>query len=176
VLLRKHLKLDNAGLVVQSVSEKSPAAAAGIEADDVLISLNDIQLQTRDQLVQAVAELENQTVRLQLIRNGERREVSVTPRKMRVPEGSTAAAVSVAGMPSFPNGPIPGLDGEFGQVFPGVIIDEQFPADPEAIKRLLKRFGSEVRGEARRAEATRAAAGRTAVAAGRAACGEKRFR
>ncbi|MEY2724202.1 MAG: hypothetical protein RLZZ458_69, partial [Planctomycetota bacterium] len=111
-----------------------------------------IQLQTRDQLVQAVAELENQTVRLQLIRNGERCEVSVTPRKMRVPEGSTAAAVSVAGMPSFPNGPIPGLDGEFGQVFPGVIIDEQFPADPEAIKRLLKRFGSEVRGEARRAD------------------------
>lgn len=149
VLLRKHLKLNDAGLVVQSVSDKSPAAEAGIEVDDVLLSLNDVRLQTRDQLVQSVTELENQPVKLQIIRSGEPREVTITPRKMRVPQ--PAAANVESGDTAVQGFAIPGMNQQFSQVFPGVIIDEQFPANPEAMQRLLKKFGSQAQMEARRA-------------------------
>lgn len=139
-LLRKHLKLDKAGLVVLSVTEKSPAAEAKIEPDDVLISLNDRQLQTIEQLMEVVSGLEGQPARLQIIRNGSPMELSVTPRRMPVPE---LPPVALNG--DFGEGGIirlPGFDQRLNRIFPGVIIDEQFPADQAAMERMLKKLGS----------------------------------
>ncbi|MEY3459644.1 MAG: hypothetical protein RL215_2801, partial [Planctomycetota bacterium] len=137
LLLRRHLKLDTAGLVVQSVSENSPAAEAGVEPDDVLLSINDQQLRTREQLVEAIAGLQGQAVRLQIIRNGDPLELTVTPRKMPVPAPVISAddAQKLLEEGAIPN--IPGT--KLRRFFPGVIIDEQFPTDQEAMESLLKK-------------------------------------
>lgn len=148
-LLRKHLKLDNAGLVVLSVSENSPAAEAQLESDDVLISLNDRQLQTIAQLMDVVAGLEGMTSRLQIIRSGTPMELTVTPRKMPVPVVPPAAANVNAGALEMMRPP--GLNQQLNRMFPGVIIDEQFPADPQAMERMLKKLSTLARDEARRA-------------------------
>jgi hypothetical protein len=148
-LLRKHLKLDNTGLVVLSVSENSPAAEAQLEPDDVLISLNDRQLQTIAQLMEVVAGLEGTPSRLQIIRSGAPMEMTVTPRKMPVPEVPPAgAALNPGDLESLP---LPGLNQKLNRMFPGVIIDEQFPADPQAMERMLKKLSTLARDEARRA-------------------------
>lgn len=165
-LLRKHLKLDDAGLVVYSVSEKSPAAEAGLEVHDVLLSINEVRLQTREQFVQAVKELENQSVKLQIIRSGEPRELTITPRKMLVHEAVAGSVESGNVVRGFAIGDRqPG----FPDVFPGVIIDEQFPDSPQAMQRLLKKFGSQAQQQSRRAAA--AAAGAAAGAAADAGAG-----
>jgi C-terminal processing protease CtpA/Prc len=137
LLLRRHLKLDAAGLVVQSVSESSPAADAGVEPDDVLVSINDQQLQTREQLVEAIAGLEGQAVRLQIIRNGDPLQLTVTPRKMPVPDPVISAADDQKLLEEGAFPAIPGI--KLRRFFPGVIIDEQFPTDQEAMESLLKK-------------------------------------
>lgn len=146
-LLRKHLKLDNAGLVVVAVSENSPAADAKIEPDDVLVSLNDRQLQTIEQLMEAVSTLDGQPARLQIIRSGSPLELTVTPRKMTVPDLAPATEESAATAPGVPR--LPGRNQRLNRLFPGVIIDEQFPADPAAVERMLKKLSSLVREESR---------------------------
>lgn len=147
-ILRKHLKLDNAGLVVLSVSDKSPAADAGIEPDDVLVSLNDRQLQTIEQLMDVVSTLEGQPARLQIIRSGSSMEVTVTPRKMMVSELTPATGEGAATALDVP--PLPGRSQRLNRLFPGIIIDEQFPADPAAMERMLKKLSSLAREEALR--------------------------
>ncbi|MFM7036307.1 MAG: PDZ domain-containing protein [Planctomycetaceae bacterium] len=148
-LLRKHLKLNNSGLVVLSVSENSPAAEALLEPDDVLISLNDRQLSTIPQLMEVVAGLEGKPSRLQIIRSGTPMEISVTPRKIPVPEVLPAAKGLNPG--DLENMRLPGLNQQLNRMFPGVIIDEQFPADPQAMERMLKKLSTLARDEARRA-------------------------
>ncbi len=148
LLLRKHLKLDNVGLVVLSVGDKSPAADAKIEPDDILVSLNDRQLQTIEQLMEVVSSLEGQTARLQIIRSGSPMEITITPRKMAVPEPAADAVSESRGETGFPG--LQGRSQRLNRLFPGIIIDEQFPADPEAMERMLKKLGSLAREEARR--------------------------
>jgi membrane-associated protease RseP (regulator of RpoE activity) len=144
-LLRKHLKLDNAGLVVLAVSDNSPAADAKIEPDDVLVSLNERQLQTIEQLMEVVSTLDGQPARLQIIRSGSPLEITVTPRKMTVPDLAPATEESDATALDAPR--LPGRNQRFNRLFPGVIIDEQFPADPAAMERMLKKLSSLVREE-----------------------------
>jgi membrane-associated protease RseP (regulator of RpoE activity) len=144
-LLRKHLKLDNAGLVVLAVSDNSPAADAKIEPDDVLVSLNERQLQTIEQLMEVVSTLDGQPARLQIIRSGSPLEITVTPRKMTVPDLAPATEESDATALNAPR--LPGRNQRFNRLFPGVIIDEQFPADPAAMERMLKKLSSLVREE-----------------------------
>jgi membrane-associated protease RseP (regulator of RpoE activity) len=139
------LKLDNAGLVVLAVSDNSPAADAKIEPDDVLVSLNERQLQTIEQLMEVVSTLDGQPARLQIIRSGSPLEITVTPRKMTVPDLAPATEESDATALNAPR--LPGRNQRFNRLFPGVIIDEQFPADPAAMERMLKKLSSLVREE-----------------------------
>jgi len=144
-LLRKHLKLDNAGLVVLSVSDNSPAADARIEPDDVLVSLNDRQLQTIEQLMEVVSTLDGQSTRLQIIRSGSPMEITVTPRKMAVPSLAPATVEGDSTALDVPR--LPGRNPRLNRLFPGIIIDEQFPADPAAMERMLKTLNSLAREE-----------------------------
>ncbi|MFM7056154.1 MAG: PDZ domain-containing protein [Planctomycetota bacterium] len=148
LLLRKHLKLDNVGLVVLSVGDQSPAAEAKVEPDDILVSLNDRQLQTIEQLMEVVGGLEGQPARLQIIRSGSPMELSVTPRKMSVSQLSIDADAAKPGDPDLLR--LHGRNQRLHRLFPGVIIDEQFPGDPEAMERMLKKLGTLAREEASR--------------------------
>lgn len=80
--LRAHLKLpEGQGLVVTEVIPDSPAAQAGVEANDILLSLDGQPLTTVEKINAQVQEIQDRTVTLKLLRAGEEKSVAITPRK-----------------------------------------------------------------------------------------------
>jgi membrane-associated protease RseP (regulator of RpoE activity) len=82
--LRSHLKLpDNAGLLVQSVAEESPAAKAGIKEHDILLQVGKAPLDSPDKLIEAVQKAgeAGEELSLEVLSSGERKNVSLTPAK-----------------------------------------------------------------------------------------------
>jgi len=77
-LLKKHLQLEG-GLVVQHVTEDSPAAEAGIQADDILLSVNDRAVADVKGLMEFLSENKGDEVTVKLLRAGKRKTVQVTP-------------------------------------------------------------------------------------------------
>ncbi|MDG2128677.1 MAG: PDZ domain-containing protein [Fuerstiella sp.] len=81
-LLRRHLKLLDQGLLASHVSEGLPAAAAGIRKDDILLSVGEQKLNHVPDLVKVVSGSEGNELTVDLLRDGERISVAVTPRKV----------------------------------------------------------------------------------------------
>jgi len=91
-VLRRHLHLGDTGLVVTQVSEKLPAAAAGIGSGDILLSVGDSKLSTLEDLVKIVTASEGKSLSFQVMKDGEKEEVAITPAK-------TTASVATMGFP-----------------------------------------------------------------------------
>jgi hypothetical protein len=79
-VLRSHLKLDH-GLVVDRVVPTSPAAKAGIQQHDVLLSFGGHELKTVIELVDAVKAADGGETEIKLIREGQGLSIKVTPAK-----------------------------------------------------------------------------------------------
>jgi membrane-associated protease RseP (regulator of RpoE activity) len=85
-LLRKHLRLgDEAGVLVLSVVEGSPAAEAGIAKDDIVMAAAGKDLTNPRDLIDVVREHGDAAFELAVIHEGERSSVQVTPAER--PEG-----------------------------------------------------------------------------------------
>jgi len=80
--LRAQLKLDKTGLVVSKLHEDGPAAAEGMQAHDILLTANDKALANPEDLVDAIQEAGEKEIKLALLRGGERKEITVTPKPM----------------------------------------------------------------------------------------------
>ena len=83
--LATYLK-SNAGILVDSVFDDSPAAKAGIEVGDILISADDEKLDKPDSLLAIMRKLstnaaEKPTLKVTLLRNGEQQQVELEPAK-----------------------------------------------------------------------------------------------
>ena len=85
-VLRSQLKLGDAGLVVESVFDDSPAAKAGVKLLDVLTKADDAKLGSLKDLTDAIqhAGKAKQPVVLTLIRQGEEQKISVTPSERKM--------------------------------------------------------------------------------------------
>jgi hypothetical protein len=143
-LLRRHLKLENAGLVVIGVSEGRPAAEAGIEVDDVLVSVNDQRILTREQLVELVTNADGKPLQVTLLRDGEPRTIAVTPRKMAVPvEGFMSATSQFMLPPEFRQMMESGRLVPGQLIHPGVIVEGAVPASPTDLQKMLQSLRSE---------------------------------
>ncbi|MCR9201033.1 MAG: PDZ domain-containing protein [Planctomycetaceae bacterium] len=91
-VLRSHLHLGETGLVVTQVSEKLPAAAAGIGNGDILLAVGDQELSSLDDLITAVKASEGAALKFQVMKKGMKEEVEITPKK-------TTASVAAMGFP-----------------------------------------------------------------------------
>lgn len=79
-LVRKHLKLgDNPGVLVLNVVEGSPAAQAGIAKDDIVLSAAGKQLAEPRDLIDVVRQQGENPFNMEIIHEGERVDVHVTP-------------------------------------------------------------------------------------------------
>lgn len=87
--LRKQLLLDDAGLVVTAVEEKTPAANQGVRANDVLLSANGKPLKEPTDLPAVVQQAAITPVELELLRGGVRLKIAVIPEK--APAGTRSA-------------------------------------------------------------------------------------
>jgi hypothetical protein len=79
--LRSQLGLDEAGLVVESVFDDTPAKKADIRKHDILIKTDDKKLRTVEELTKAVqvAGKHEGSMQLTVIREGKQLELQVTP-------------------------------------------------------------------------------------------------
>ena len=93
--LAESLGLDSArGALVASVSEESPAAAAGLKVGDVILTFDGKDVQTMRRLPRIVAETEiGREVRVELWREGAPQTVGVTVGRLEEGEVEVASAV-----------------------------------------------------------------------------------
>ena len=69
---------DGRGVVVDDVLEDGPAADAGIEAGDVIVAIDDVEVADRGELHETLSETEaGQTVTVRLVRDGKTHEFAV---------------------------------------------------------------------------------------------------
>lgn len=118
-VLQAQLKLpEGEGLVVVTVAEDSPAAAAGIQVNDVLLAAADKPLKSVADLVSAVDQAKETEIHIKLLRAGETKTLAVRPAKR--PEE--------AQQPRLPGWP-EGMPGPFARAFqwlaPGVVVGQK---------------------------------------------------
>jgi membrane-associated protease RseP (regulator of RpoE activity) len=81
-VLRVHLGLpENQGLVAGSVIPDSPAAKAGIEANDILLQAGEKRLATVKDLSETVEAAKETPLKLQIIHAGKPKSIEITPAK-----------------------------------------------------------------------------------------------
>lgn len=97
--LAEHFGADDGGALVASVSEGSPAAEAGLRAGDVIVRLGDRDVADPGDLVRAVRASDAGPVTVELLRDGDRRTVTV-----ELPEEAAADGGHVGVAPRRPLG------------------------------------------------------------------------
>lgn len=137
-LLRAHLKLGNTGLVVLEVREETPAAEAGLKKDDIIVSINDKDLESLSQLVATVSESDGSPVKLIVLRAGDRQEISVTPRKMRVPTMVVPARMDAEDFDELLGNANP--DVRVRRIHPGLLIEGGVPGEQKDVEALIEKL------------------------------------
>jgi len=79
--LKAHLKLKDGGLLVRDVAKDAPAAKAGVKQHDILLAVGDKEITDIKGLVDAVEKSEGKEITLQVLRDGEKTTIKVTPTK-----------------------------------------------------------------------------------------------
>ena len=80
-LLRGHLKLGDSGLVVQHVIDASPAAAGGLQKDDLLLRVSGKQLTEVSDLMGHIQSFNGTPLEIEILRHGDPLKVTVVPRE-----------------------------------------------------------------------------------------------
>ncbi|MFO1001280.1 MAG: PDZ domain-containing protein [Planctomycetaceae bacterium] len=137
-LLRAHLKLGSNGLVILEVREETPAAEAGLQEGDIIISLNEKDLQNLSQLVEAVSKSDGAAVKLSLLRAGDRQDISVTPRKMQVPMMVVPAGMEAEEIHNLMGKGVPNLG--VRRIHAGVLLDGHVPGEQKDVRELVEKL------------------------------------
>ncbi|MET0555225.1 MAG: PDZ domain-containing protein [Vicinamibacteria bacterium] len=136
----QRLKLDlETGVRVRSVDEDSPAAAAGLKEDDVVLQYQGEAVHSAAQFARLVRETPvGRKVRLEIRRDGAAQQVDATVGERRAADREILAPGLRPQIPGLPND----LDGEFGDALRNFRLE----LDPEDAAR----FGDDARDEVRR--------------------------
>ena len=137
-LLRAHLKLGSTGLLILEVREETPAAEAGLQKDDILVSINDKDLENLSQLVEAVSKSDGAPVKLSVLRAGDRQEIAVTPRKMQVPTMVVPAGMEVEEYQNLLGKGVPNVG--VRRIHAGVLLDGNVPGEQKDVQELLEKL------------------------------------
>lgn len=81
-VIRDQLKLpEGQGLAVEFIAPEGPAAKAGVQKSDILLSGNDKPLGNLRQLVEVLSAAEGKAISFKLLRGGQETTLSITPEK-----------------------------------------------------------------------------------------------
>ena len=153
-VLRSHLHLGNAGVVVMEVREETPAAEAGLLKNDIIVQIDEKDLSSRDDLISAVAGSDGKALTLAVLREGEKHSITVQPVKMKVPVIVTPVEVEgfdpnnlhhLRNLESLPESVRKQLKEQkynvrLHMIHPGVMIDGETPRDEASIDRMIERI------------------------------------
>lgn len=137
-LLRAHLKLGNKGLLILEVREETPAAEAGLEEDDIIVSINETDVGNLAQLVEAVSKSDGSPVKLSVVRAGDRQEISVTPRKMQVPTMVVPAGMNAEEIHNLLGKGVPRMG--VRRIHAGVLLDGHVPGEQKDVQELVEKL------------------------------------
>jgi S1-C subfamily serine protease len=88
--LRAHLKLpEGQGLLVTEVIPNSPAAEGGVQANDILMSLDGAALTNVEKINEQIQSIKDRKVTLKLLRAGEEQSIEIAPRKNPAASGDS---------------------------------------------------------------------------------------
>lgn len=95
----KHHLGEAKGALVETVYPESPAAESGIESYDLILRLADSDIESYDKLVETMKTVEAKPIDVVILRGGEKKTISVTPRmRQPVQASATITADTVNGM------------------------------------------------------------------------------
>lgn len=147
-LLRGHLHLGDTGVIVMEVRDETPAAEAGLQKNDIIVKIDEKDLASREDLMDAVAASEGKALTMSIIRAGEKQTITVTPKKMKVPVIVAAAEIdgdilNLPGLEAIPEEIRKQLLEKKGSVriqriHPGVVIDGETPRDEESLNKMIE--------------------------------------
>jgi len=86
-LLKKHDLPEGKGLIVRRVLPDSPAEKAGIKDGDILAEANEKPLVELEDLIKVISKSEGKKIGLVVYRNGEKKQLSVTPELVKDDSG-----------------------------------------------------------------------------------------
>lgn len=149
-LLRGHLKLGVSGVVVLEVRDETPAAVAGIQENDIVVSIDEKPVGTKEELVEAIASSEGKELHLQILRGGDKQSIAITPKKMKVPvvvatvTEDMEGAQDIEGLDKLPENiqkmikeRVPGI--RIQRIHPGVLVDGKAPTDPAEMHKMIEK-------------------------------------
>ena len=151
-LLRGHLKLGVTGVVVLEVRDETPAAEAGIQKNDIVVSIDEKPVGTKEELVEAVTASEGKELHLQILRAGDKQTIAVTPKKMKVPvvvatftDDDMEGVQDIEGLEKLPENiqkmikdRVPGV--RIQRIHPGVIVDGKAPTEPAEMHKMIEKL------------------------------------
>jgi membrane-associated protease RseP (regulator of RpoE activity) len=142
--LREQLGLEeNVGLLVEEVVPNSPAAQAELRRYDVLVKAGGKDLRSVEDLVGAINAANGQPLAIELIRRGEKREVTVRPEKRPAQPPIPRWWFEWPGAEFFGR---PDLPFRFRFMYPGWVVPprgEQLPALPGNLTITITKKGDE---------------------------------
>ena len=84
--LRSQLKLpDDQGLIATQIIENAPASRAGFKVNDILLTMAGKPLKAQDTLVDLVQKYGGKSMAVELLREGQRQTIEVTPERRKGP-------------------------------------------------------------------------------------------
>lgn len=99
------------GVAVEKVLENSPAAQAGLQANDVIIKFDGEEVTSARKLTRLISEVApDHQVKIMVLRNGSERDLTATMGKRPAPEFRESALgqlYGLPGIPEFPRTPMP---------------------------------------------------------------------
>ncbi|HEX8201687.1 MAG TPA: PDZ domain-containing protein [Isosphaeraceae bacterium] len=141
--LRSQLGLpEDQGVVAGDVLPESPAAKAGIQPHDILLTVDEKPVRDVEGLVARIQEIEDKTVAVKLLRGGKPKTVEVTPEKRpdSLPGRAPERLRVPRDLPPFGSGIIIGPDGMVRPARPGQLpLPRGLPGALGAPSRQLQR-------------------------------------
>lgn len=108
--LAKHLKLgETTGVIIRDVVEPSPAKTAGLESDDIILSVNDTAVKGTEQFIKLIQTLDpGETASLSLLRAGQRiARTAKLSETTPAPSGNVRSGAIFRAGPDFPTDSLP---------------------------------------------------------------------
>lgn len=164
-LLRGHLKLGVSGVVVLEVRDETPAAEAGIQKNDIIVSIDQKPVGTKEELVEAVTSSEGKELQIEILRSGDKQTIAVTPKKMKVPvvvatvtDEDMEGVEDIQGLDKLPEHVrkmirerAPGV--RIQRIHPGVIVDGKAPTEPAEMHKMIEGLRKAAERQAKDAQA-----------------------
>ncbi|MCA9060788.1 MAG: PDZ domain-containing protein, partial [Planctomycetaceae bacterium] len=150
--VRRHLKLGDSGLEILTVVPDSAAASAGLQKNDLLLRLNGMPLAGVTELMKAVRDSEGKPLTLDLLRDGERIQIEVTPTLRAIEDDADQSINENSGAAGSPDGSgfvvHPFADSRrllMQRIYPGILLDNK--ASKDRIQELMKQLQQEHAGK-----------------------------